>query len=753
MVMQVVYSVPLLVTGVAAIVLMAYVWKRRTVPAAAPLLGLLCSVAFWCIPCAFEPYSSTVGGRLLWMRLELPAITCLSGFYLLVALEYTGFRLPRRACAALFLVPAALQVTAWTDSQWYWRRIWIDTSSPLRLTGIDWGPGFWCFLVYGWTATGVSILLIVRQLMRARGPRRRETAIFLASTVTPLAVNVPDVLGLTPGWPDLTPFAFGLTAAGIAWVLFRFRFQAIIPVAWRVIFEGMDDGVVVLDAENRVLAVNAAAERFLNSSNRHIIGRPIDSVSGACPNLGLLAEVDSNEDDIEFRTGSDKRICEVRVSQLSDKRNQLAGRVLTIRDVSTARAAARELDEARQAAEVASRAKSQFLANMSHEIRTPMNGVLGMIDVALESGVAADRQECLIMARSSAEALLTVINDILDFSKIEANRLELNRVCFDLSDCLEDTVKSFAVVAAEKEIELTCEIGPEVPAEVRGDRNRLRQVITNLVGNALKFTLKGEVCIRVAADEQAADRGRLHFTISDTGIGIPADKQKLIFDAFAQGDSSVARSYGGTGLGLTISAHLISLMGGEIWVRSEPGSGSEFHFTITLESVAAEPSLEPRETDVLFGVRVLLVDDNATARRVLGGTLEHWGMCATLSTGGRSALAILAKAKRDGQPFRLLLVDARMAELDGIAVARQVKQDPEFGNPTVVLLSSYGQDAGLGRGCDLGISAYVNKPVGRRELAETLYRLLNRDSKLEPAGRTSGKRIDCHRAAHSTGGG
>src|SRR5579863_4443735 len=267
MVMQVVYSVPLLLTGTAAIVLMAYVWKRRTVPAAAPLLGLLCSLAFWCIPCAFEPFSSTVGSRLLWMRLELPAISCVSAFYLLVSLEYTGFRLRRWTSAAFFVAPAALQIAAWAHSEWYWRRIWIETSTPLRLTGIDWGPGFWCFLVYSWAVIATSIFLIARQLMRAKGSRRRETAIFLASTAAPIVVNIPDVLGLTPGWPDLTPFAFAVTAAGIAWVLFRFRFQAIIPVAWTAIFQGMDDGVLVLDSENRVLVANLAAGRFLNSSN------------------------------------------------------------------------------------------------------------------------------------------------------------------------------------------------------------------------------------------------------------------------------------------------------------------------------------------------------------------------------------------------------------------------------------------------------------------------------------------------------
>ncbi len=733
MVTQVVYSVPLLVTGIAAIILMAYVWKRRTVPAAAPLLGLLCSLAFWCIPCAFEPFSGTVAARLLWMRLELPAITCVSAFYLLVALEYTGFRCPRWACAALFMVPAALQIAAWTNSQWYWRRIWIKTSSPLRLTGIDWGPGFWCFLVFAWAVTAASILLIVRQLVRAKGSRRRETAIFLASTVVPLIVNVPDVLGLTPGWPDLTPFAFALTAAGIAWVLFRFRFQAIIPVAWTAIFQGMDDGVLVLDAENRIVVANFAAERFLKSSNQHLIGRSMGSASGNCPGLGRLAEVESNEGDIEFGSGSERRICEVRVSQLRDKRKQLIGRVLTIRDVNAVRAAARELDDARKAAEAASRAKSEFLANMSHEIRTPMNGVLGMTELALETDLTPDQRDYLSTVQTSAESLLTIINDILDFSKIEARKLDLDPVPIRLQAVIEEATKLIALRAHQKGLEIVCSVDAAVPEWVIADGARVRQILLNLLGNAVKFTDGGEVSLRVETmPSTSPDASGLHlrFSVCDTGIGIPPEKQETIFQAFAQADGSTTRRYGGTGLGLTISQRLAEMMGGCIGVESKLGQGSTFWFTIAATAASCGDPGSPLDHTCLHNMPVLVVDDNATNRRILAETLSRWGMRPMIAESGMTALHLLGES---ASAIPIILTDLHMPEMDGFELSARVRLLGS--SPIVVMLTSGSRNGDVGRCRELGIDAYLTKPVGQVELHATFLRVLGaRDTVRAEAG-------------------
>ena len=386
----------------------------------------------------------------------------------------------------------------------------------------------------------------------------------------------------------------------------------------------------------------------------------------------------------------------------------------------------------KEAAEAANRAKSEFLANMSHEIRTPMNGVMGMLDLALDIHASPEQAEYLSMARSSADALLTIINDILDFSKIEAGRLELDAIDFDLSDWLEETLKAFALRAAEKGIELTCEIRPEVPAMVHADATRLRQVITNLVGNALKFTEKGEVCLRVAKDGESGDRLMLHFNVIDTGTGISPAKQNLIFEAFTQGDTSTTRKYGGTGLGLTISARLVCMMGGTIWVESRPGSGANFHFTVEVKAACSGACPQPVEIETLRGIPVLVLDDNATNRRILAETLSRWGMRVSLAASGPAALATLTRAAQEGEPFRLILTDAEMPEMDGFALARQVRQSPELEHTVIIMLTSCGQRGDAARCREEGVAVYLTKPVRRAELRGAVLRALQQPSPSAP---------------------
>jgi PAS domain S-box-containing protein len=499
------------------------------------------------------------------------------------------------------------------------------------------------------------------------------------------------------------------------------------------LLESTSEGVYGMDLEGRCTFINPAGAALLGYQPEDLLGKNMhDTMHHSRPD-GSPYPDEECPINREMRAGTGTRVdgevlwrrdgtpfpAEYSSSPIWVD-GRIEGAVVTLTDITLRKGVEEVQKKAKEAAEDANRAKSDFLARMSHEIRTPMNAIIGMADLLWETSLSSEQREYVRIFRKAGSQLLDLINDILDLSKVESGHLVLESIDFDLGEVLDKTLEMMAIRAHEKGLELALRIAPEVPAALVGDPARLRQVLINLIGNAIKFTEKGEVIVRVDREPDGGGAGALRFAVFDTGIGIPEAARELIFAPYTQVDTSTTRKFGGTGLGLTISRRVVELMQGRIWAESSIGVGSTFYFTARLAVGSKPPLRGPSGPMDLKDTKTLVIDDNATNRVILREMLSRWGAVVTEAEGGEQGLSELRRAQEAGRPYSLVLLDRRMPGVDGFQVAQHIHHDPAMAETIILMLTSDNRAGDVARGRELGVAAYLVKPVKQAELLEAI---------------------------------
>ncbi|MBX3026123.1 response regulator [bacterium] len=714
------FSAVLLASAALAVGVARALWRRSAAGSRTCAL-LMLTLAWWSAVYGIELLTTTRAAQLALVKVEYLGILAAPLAWLVFALRFTGRDMGRAALAALCAVPAVLYALVLTDGprhQMLYARAETVEVGGYAVLRVVYGPAAWTNVAYAYLCLAAGALVIVHAFRASPRIYRRQVAALLAGAAAPWAVNVVYMLGFSPG-VDLTPLGFTVTGLGAAWALRHAQLLDLVPVARDRVMESLRDGVAVLDRQQRLVDCNPAFAAALGRSVGDCIGIAATRLVGACPELLGLLRGEAASAPLSLAGG---RLYEPMLQELTDRRGRPVGRLLTLRDITDRGRVMAELTRARDAAEALARAKSEFLATVSHEIRTPMNGVVGMTALLLDTPLSAEQRECVDVIRQSGDQLLAIINEILDFSKLDAGGLTVEHIPFAPRRAVADVVELLRPQAAGKGLRLEYHSAAAVPALCLGDPTRVRQIATNLVGNAIKFTAAGTVVVTLDATPATDGAQRLRLVVRDTGIGIPAHRLPDLFQPFSQVDASTARRYGGTGLGLAISRRLAELMGGTIAVASEEGHGATFTADWLVGAAAAQSEPPADVAGVRpaapAGLRILVAEDNPVNQKVVLRMLQRLGYQADVAGDGERAVAAAT-----AQPYDVVLMDVQMPGVDGYEATRRIRSERRGRQPRIIAMTANAMASDRDRCLAAGMDDYISKPLRPDDLRAAFERM------------------------------
>lgn len=700
-------------------------WKRRPAKGSISLSVLMMFISMWIVCQLVYITSINHATKIFWHEIKYVPIAAVPIAFLYLIAEYTNRKklINKRILTILLIIPIITFIIILTNGYHglFRQEIGFVKVDNLEVIVAENGNWFWVNLGYIYILLFKGLLLLLLEYIYLPKLYRKQARIIIVATIIPWVYNALYLTKLRYEiYVDITPLAFSLTGLLAFWSLFRYKFLDLVPIAKELVFDSIEDMVIVLDNHMRIVDINLSAKNILEVDSIKVIGMHLEDVM---PRLAAIINVENkiriDERKIVIRNEYIDRLYEVRRTLILDKRDRKVGYQILLHDITEREKNMEEIKASRERAEAANKAKSIFLANMSHEIRTPMNGILGMIDVMTSSTEDKEQRENLDIIKSSAESLLVLINDILDYSKIESRKMKLEEIEFDVRKVVEDSIKLFTYKGSEKGLEVTYRVDDDIPHQLFGDPLRLRQVINNLVSNAVKFTSEGFIRVEVKAAKDLMGKRVLRFVVSDTGVGIPKEKIACLFNSFEQIDSSTTRKYGGSGLGLAIVRDLVELMNGSIEVESKINKGSSFivdiPFRVYMKEKNALKEIATTKENALkhSNVNILLAEDNKVNQLIMMKMFKKNGAHVEIAENGEEVLAKLGKGI-----FDIILMDVQMPVLDGYETTRKIR-DKNIETP-IVALTANALKGDRERCIECGMNDYIAKPVSYQKIVEII---------------------------------